>query len=162
MKPAMLVSALGLGLVGMGAASRTVHFGTVAPALADSVVLTISASSDAQQPGTLHTFTLHDAVNPSQNPTLRSTSLVTRADTIITTLPAQVLLGKQPSEITISAQDRTAIFRFDLELIEVGRDSLLRCVEQGRMYEVGRLPEGGVVFRVDGARPPRCERQARR
>jgi hypothetical protein len=161
-KPAIFVSALCIGLIATGTAATGFTTGASAPMVADSVVLTISAYGDARPRRTLHTFTLQDAVNPSKNPTWRAVSLITRADTVITTLPAQLLLGQEPSELTVTAQGETPNLRFELDLIETARDSLTRCADQGRMFELGRLRDGGVVFRVDGTRPPPCKRQARR
>ena len=161
-KTQILLSAAICAGMSAGAAANSLSTSTPTVALADSVVLTFSAYGDARPRGALHTFTLRDAVDPSKTPRLRAVSYLTKADTIHTTLPAQIFLGIEHSELTLTAQGETPNLRFELDLIEVGSDSLTRCADQGRAFELGRLREGGVVFRVDGTRPPKCQRQARR
>ncbi len=160
-KPVMFLSALGIALIATGSPVTSLSSSVSTSTQADSVVLTISIWGDAQPRGALHRFTLQDGVTPSKKPTWRAASLLTRADTIFTTLPAQLLLGKEPSELTLASHAVTPNVRFELDIIEIGKDSLTRCTEQGRMFELGRLPEGTVVYRVDGSRPPACQKRPR-
>ena len=160
-KTQMLISAA-ISAVMIGGAASGFATSPRIVTLADSVVLTFSAYGDARPQGALHTFTLRDAVDPSKAPRLRAVTYLTKADTVHTTLPAQILLGTEHSQLTLTAQGETPDLRFELDLIEAGSDSLTRCSDQGRAFELGRLREGTVVYRVDGVRPPRCQRQARR
>ena len=51
--------------------------------------------------------------------------------------------------------------RLTFDLIMAGADSVERCTGEGRVFELGRLDEGGIVHRVDGVRPFTCGRAVR-
>ena len=168
-RTSILVSAFGVALTTVGFSASAFHGGPSALAPADSVVLTISAYGDARPSGALHTVTLSDAVDPlapavaqSKTPRWRAGSFLTKGDTIHTTLPAQLVLDRAHTELTLRAEGVTPNLRFELDLVDLSSDSLVRCSDEGRMFELGRLRDGGIVFRVDGTRPPPCKKQSRR
>lgn len=131
------------------------------PAANDSVVLTMSAHGDARPRGALHTLVLSDAVDPGRPLRLIAASVLTRADTFHTTLPAKLAFGMQPFELSLRVGDEAPDLQFVVEIISVGKDSVGRCIAVGRGLELGRLPEGTVVHRVDRSRPLTCRVERR-
>lgn len=160
MRALLLIIAFGTsGIVGVS--TTTPSIGQVSAVENDSVLVTLSTFGDARPRGELHTLILSDAVNPSRRVQLIASSVLTRADTVITTLPAKMAFGTAPMELWLRAGPSAPDLQFVVDIVTVGSDTVGRCIGTGRALELVRLPEGSVLHRVDGNRPLTCGKERR-
>lgn len=141
---------------GSGVATGRVLPRAVSTVVADSIYVALSTWGDARPRTELHRVLLTYVGDPNLRPRLHAATVLARADTFHTTLPARFELGLRPMELTLTGLDETPNLRFVVDMVSVGVDSVFRCIGEGRSIEVIRLPERSVLTRVDGTHPPRC------
>jgi hypothetical protein len=122
----------------------------------DSIAVTLSATGTASRADDRYRLFLQDGYDPAPSRRIRAATLDLRGDTVELTLPAEIRLARTLFQWTMTVPAGAPSIRFTFDLIRAGSDTVGRCVGEGRLFELGRLPDGGIVHRVDGRHPFAC------